>query len=171
MPRTKTYAGIGSRETPIEIQNKMTEIASRLSQLGYTLYSGGAEGADHAFELGAAQKIIFLPWEGFNQRKADGCEYVVPSKNLDLVKRFHPKPSSLSSGGLLLMSRNTYQVLGPDLQSPVDFVLCWTKDGKASGGTGQAIRIAKHHNIPVFNLKNGYEGFAKFMVMKNLLDM
>jgi hypothetical protein len=168
MLRTKAYAGIGSRETPKEVQKKMTEIASRLSLLGYVLYSGGADGADEAFELGASHRTIFLPWDGFNGKSADGNDYVVPPTNLELAERFHPKPSGLSRGGLALMSRNSYQVLGPDLKSPVDFVLCWTKDGKASGGTGQAIRIAKAHNIPVFNLKNGYDDFAKFMTMELL---
>ena len=164
----KTYAGIGSRETPKEVQEKMTGIAKRLSLLGYVLYSGGADGADAAFERGATHKKIFLPWKDFNGRLEDGNEYVVPPKNLDFVNRFHPKPESLSRGGISLMSRNTYQVLGPDLKSPVEFVLCWTKDGKASGGTGQAIRVATHYKIPVFNLKNGYDEFAKFMTMQIL---
>jgi hypothetical protein len=33
-------------------------------------------------------------------------------------------------------------------------VVCWTKDGKSSGGTGQALRIAEYYSIPIFNLKN-----------------
>lgn len=164
----RRYAGIGSRETPKDVQIKMEEIAERLSLLGYVLYSGGADGADAAFERGANHKKIFLPWKDFNGRLEDGNEYVVPPKNLEFVNRFHPNPSGLTSGGLSLMSRNTYQVLGPDLKSPVDFVLCWTKDGKASGGTGQAIRIATHYKIPVFNLKNGYDDFVKFMTMELL---
>ena len=32
------------------------------------------------------------------------------------------------------------------------FVICWTKNGKGTGGTGQAIRIAKGFGIPVFDL-------------------
>lgn len=168
-PCSKAYAGIGSRETPKDVQSKMTEIASRLSLLDYVLYSGGADGADAAFELGAVHKKIFLPWNGFNGRVEDGNEYVVPPINLDFVNRFHPKPTSLSQGGISLMGRNTYQVLGPNLNSPVDFVLCWTKDGKASGGTGQAIRIATHYKIPVFNLKNGYDNFVNFMTMELLI--
>jgi hypothetical protein len=50
------------------------------------------------------------------------------------------------------MTRNSFQVLGPDLQSPVSFVVCWTTGGKISGGTGQALRIAKDLSIPIFNL-------------------
>jgi hypothetical protein len=50
------------------------------------------------------------------------------------------------------MVRNTYQVLGADLNMPADVVVCWTVDGKASGGTGQAMRIAKDYAIPIVNL-------------------
>ena len=47
---TDTYAGIGSRETPAEIQAQMNEVAKELEAAGYTLRSGNAEGADKAFE-------------------------------------------------------------------------------------------------------------------------
>ena len=167
---SKTYAGIGSRETPVEVQQKMTEIASRLSRINYVLYSGGAEGDDAAFEKGAEQKIIFLPWDNFNGRKINGVDYVQPPSNLDLVKQYHPNYLALSGKARALMSRNSYQVLGPDLQNPVEFVLCWTKDGKMVGGTSQALRIAKSKNIPIFNLYHGYEEFANYMQRNTFFD-
>lgn len=163
VPNVKYYAGIGSRQTPRDIQNKMGLIAQRLSNLSYCLLSGGADGADIAFEKCATYKQIFLPWDGFNNKHVDGKTYVIPEENLELVKKYHPKFSNLSSAGKKLMSRNSYQVLGPDLKTPVEFVLCWTKDGKASGGTGQAIRVANAHQIPVFNLKNGFQDFSTYM--------
>src|SRR3546814_20907740 len=45
------------------------------------------------------------------------------------------------------------QVLGPELDKPARFVMPWTVDGGATGGTGQAIRIANSLNIPVLNLQ------------------
>jgi hypothetical protein len=168
--KIKYYAGIGSRQTPTDIQHKMTEIAHRLNSMGYCLRSGGAGGADTAFELGANKKQIFLPWGGFNGRKENGKDYIVPPYNEALVELFHPKPLSLSEAGRKLMSRNSYQVLGLTLENPVDFVLCWTKDGKASGGTGQAIRIAEHFKIPVFNLKNGFDEFSSFLIMSEFMS-
>ena len=48
--KTMRWAGIGSRETPLPLLTKMTEIAELLSEAGYTLHSGGAIGADMAFE-------------------------------------------------------------------------------------------------------------------------
>lgn len=141
------YAGIGSRKTPDHILRLMTRIAARLSELGYILRSGGAYGADRAFEVGAGQKEIFI---------AEDAD----SRALELASQYHPAWDKLSEYARKLHARNCYQILGRDLSSPVVFVVCWTLDGAEtitspqSGGTGQAIRIAAAHQIPVFNLKN-----------------
>lgn len=155
----KYYAGIGSRTTPASILKTMEAISYRLSNMGYCLRSGGAEGADTAFENCTKNKQIFLPWEGFNSKYSDNISYFVPPYDEQFVKRFHPRFNSLNHSSLKLMSRNTYQVLGPSLNDPVDFIICWTEDGKLKGGTAQAIRIAKHYQIPVFNL--GSDGLKK----------
>lgn len=137
---TKCYAGIGSRETPEAILSQMSAIAVWLQQEGFTLRSGGAEGADTAFARGAGtRKHIYRPRDATPEA-------------LELASRFHPAWHRCSDYAKRLHARNGFQVLGPDLQSPSLFVVCWTKDGKASGGTGQAIRIAEHYGIPVFNL-------------------
>lgn len=47
------YAGIGSRQTPDDILELMHRIGSTLAINGFTLRSGGAVGADTAFEQGA----------------------------------------------------------------------------------------------------------------------
>lgn len=57
------YTGIGSRETPPEIQEIMTNYARKLDKLGFILRSGGAMGADTAFEKGSTNKEIYLPWK------------------------------------------------------------------------------------------------------------
>jgi hypothetical protein len=49
--------------------------------------------------------------------------------------------------------------LGPDLKTPVNFVICYTADGGFSGGTGLAMHIADKYNIPIFNLR--YEKIRK----------
>lgn len=137
----KVYAGIGSRETPDHILDLMNSLAIELQSRGFTLRSGGAAGADTAFERGAGiRKEIYRPEDA-------------SSAALSLAERFHPNWSRCSYQAKLLHARNGYQVLGRDLNSPVRGVICWTKDGKASGGTGQAIRIAEYHRIPVFNLR------------------
>ena len=157
---TRFYAGIGSRTTPTEILDLMTRVATRLNGLGYTLRSGGADGADTAFASGAGDRLQeFLPWRGFNGNTSS--LHTVGGDALELASRVHPAFSRLGRPARLLMARNCYQVLGATLDDPVDFVLCWTPDGaeteaertKATGGTGQAIALASRHAIPVFNLQ------------------
>lgn len=151
----KIYAGIGSRKTPSEICEVMTRIATYLAARGWLLRSGHADGADRAFEGGATYKEIFLPWAGFNG--ADGCEkgFCVPMITPQMVaiaEAYHPAWDRCSSAAQKLHVRNVCQVLGLDCMTPADMVVCWTPGGTGSGGTGQAIRIAKGYNIPVFDL-------------------
>ena len=48
-----SYAGVGSRSTPDDIQQEMDVIARMLAVVGARLRSGGADGADRAFQFGA----------------------------------------------------------------------------------------------------------------------
>lgn len=134
----------------------MGALAFALDLKGYTLRSGGADGADTAFEKEVLLESpeIFLPWRGFNGRK-NGIVLSgkVERQALQIAREFHPAWERLSHGAMRLHSRNVCQILGQDLRSPAAFVICWTKDGKATGGTGQAIRIADANHVPVFNLK------------------
>ncbi len=176
--KQKVYAGIGSRETPADVMEKMTEVAKILSETGWKLRSGGAPGADEAFEIGVRKngKIdpskaeIYLGWEGFQGKQSQNGYIVKPATEgmIDLVKKFHPKPSALKSGPLALMARNGCQVLGNDLQTPADMVVCYTPEGSGSGGTGQAIRIAKAYSIPVLDL--GHPN-CKNLTPQNIVDI
>ena len=149
------YAGIGARKTPKNILDEMTLIAAFLEKFGYTLRSGAAGGADSAFERGVSSSSnceIFLPWRKFSQHNS---KLFKPSKEAyDIAEEFHPYWRRLSDTVKKLMARNSHQVLGADLKELSDFVVCWTPDGKASGGTGQAIRIANATSVPVYNLFN-----------------
>ena len=150
------YAGIGSRETPMEYRQLMSNIAEELANAGFILRSGGASGADEAFEIGCdrvrGNKEIYLPWKGFNG--SDSILIVKDKRAFDIARKYHPNYSALKQGAQKLMARNSHQILGLNLESPVDFVICWTKDGKGQGGTGQALRIAKDYDIPVFDCGN-----------------
>jgi hypothetical protein len=155
----KYYAGIGSRETPIPILNKMQLIATKLESLGYVLRSGGAGGADKAFAEGCSNKEIYPPWDGFNGiRKV----FEIPEQAYVIAEGIHPGWQYLSPAAKSMMARNAMQILGPNLDTPSSFVVCWTKDGcftkatrtNKTGGTGQAIAHADMLGIPVFNLAN-----------------
>ena len=143
----KFYTGIGSRETPEEMQAPMFNIARRLSEKGYTLRSGGADGADSFFEMGAKKKEIYLPWKNFNNNPSPLFE--LSDEAFEIAEQFHPAWEKLSKGARNLHARNTYQVLGKDLHTPSDFIICWSK---GTGGTEQSLRIARHYNIPIYNL-------------------
>lgn len=146
----KYYAGIGSRETPENIKFAIERIVNYLNSIDYILRSGGAPGADSFFEEFATQKEIFLPWRGFNNNDSNLFTPTLDAHKM--AEKYHPSWFKLSQGAKKLMARNCHQVLGLDLNSPVDFIVCWTRDGKASGGTGQALRIAQDLKIPVYNL-------------------
>lgn len=147
------YAGIGSRETPESILKLMQDIAVELKKLGYRLCSGGALGADTAFAKGDPDAQIYLPWAGYNG--VEKPTMVGPTlEAITVAGTFHPAWHNCKSGARKLHGRNMHILFGSKLDTPVDFVICWTKDGKDSGGTGQAIRAAIANNIPVFNLQH-----------------
>lgn len=164
--RTKTYAGIGSRRTPANICELMQQLGEKLAVKGAVLRSGGAEEADLAFERGCigvgGRKEIYLTNEYVTS--AGGTLYSGKqwSQAYVIAAKHHPSWSHLKPYSKKLHARNCFQVLGISLQSPADFVLCWTPDGaktkeetsRETGGTGQAIRLASSHGIKVYNLAN-----------------
>lgn len=165
--RSFTYAGIGSRSTPEKVLSMMTKISERLEARGYTLYSGGAAGADEAFANGCTKKSLFLPWAKFRGVESP---YDCPSSEAFRVAAVvHPYWESCKNAAQSLLARNTHQILGPDLRSPVDFVVCWTPDGceteaqrsPKTGGTGQAIALASRWGIPVYNLLHGQKALDR----------
>ena len=160
------YTGIGSRQTPKNVLLRIETIAEEMAHRGWILRSGGADGADSAFEKGCdranGKKEIFLPWKEFNNNQSTLT--TLPKEAYTIAYKFHPNPDALKKTeyGKELMARNTLQILGKDLETPTIFVICWTPDGiedgnktsRITGGTGQAIRIADAYNIPVLNIKN-----------------
>lgn len=153
------YTGIGSRRTPLNICNLMTDISKFLFENNYILYSGGALGADRAFEKGVRDnqyKRIFLPWKNYNNNKSP--YYSVDQHAMYFAEKFHPSWNRLNLYAKKLIARNSYQILGPGLERPmVEFVICYTLHGEIEGGTGQAIRIANHFKVPVYNLYHKYD--------------
>jgi hypothetical protein len=148
------YTGIGARATPNGILLTMTSIARLLDRKGYALRSGAAQGADSAFEEGVElmEPEIYLPWRGFSSHNS---KYTDPKPEaFAIAEKYHPAWGRLSPAVRKLMARNVHQILGWDLRVPSDFIVCWTADGKASGGTGQALRIGTACRIPIYNLYN-----------------
>lgn len=141
---TISYAGIGARKTPDAILLKLEMIGALLGARGYILRTGRAAGADTAFEVGA--------------RRVKGPMFLRVRSNwqpaLDHAAKFHPNWEACDEDARWLHARNSMIMLGDGDQfnDPVNFVVCWTEGAKERGGTGQALRIANHYGVPVFNL-------------------
>lgn len=153
---TLYYTGVGSRQTPLSVMGIMESVAAHLGAYSWVLRSGGADGADTAFENGCktakGAKEIYIPWRGFNGRSGPDYIHTVPPQAFKIAERIHPAWSACSPGAKKLHARNVCQVLGRDLATPSTALICWTLDGRKSGGTRTAIVLADEHKIPVFNL-------------------
>jgi hypothetical protein len=171
-PPTLFYAGIGSRQTPGPVLDAMFKMGSILAQMGFTLRSGGAVGADTAFERGAAAvygpRFVYKGGQGPSSSKGRR-QTIFPDSTpgwRDWAEvqssRLHPKWQACPPYVKRLHRSSMAQICGHTLPPQVlsHFVLCWTPDGaetakatsRKSGGTGQAIRIADAYGVPTFNL-------------------
>ena len=136
------YAGIGSRTSPPDMCSLMTKLATALEVLGYKLRSGGADGADKAFERGvknAANKEILRPKDA------------TPAA-IQLASEVHPAWHHCNDYARKLHGRNSQIILGRNLDVPVKFVICWTPKGNEVGGTALGMRLATKQGIIVYNL-------------------
>jgi hypothetical protein len=139
------YAGIGAREITAQIDSRIATLGRYCAMRGFMLRSGGADGSDKAFERGCDSvpggKQIFTPYDAINHPDWFGH-----------AAKYHPAWGSCKYDARLKHARNSAIILGADLRAPVNFVVCWTRNGQAIGGTGQGLRIADALNIPIFNL-------------------
>lgn len=158
------YAGIGARKTPADVLTLMREVGAMAADAGLGLRSGGAIGADSAFQSGADEAGSDLQQIFLTKQRRGMAHGIV---NLDpvfkrLARNFHPAPEAITPDPdnpddrrhwmLDLMSRNGCQLFGEDFTNPSNAVICWTEGGLTDGGTGQAIRMANSVGMPVINL-------------------
>jgi len=174
----KYYTGVGSRETPQHILDLMKKTGRALASQGWTLRSGGAKGADNAFELGwldwhvnntrgfsTPLAEIYVPWSGYEGHDRGGLfgAIIVPSDihfeiesiAEGMAMAIHPAWEACKQGARKMHTRNVFQVLGKDLDSPSKMLIAWTRlDGKGNpkGGTATAINLALENGVKVFNL-------------------
>lgn len=169
---------IGSRETPLPAQDSITNFSSAVQRNNGVVRSGGAPGADSACERGITNpyaKQIFLPFPNFNGVKSGIGVYTLDQLHShhqqaaeEIASRFHPNWSAVlrNNAAVKLMTRNVFQILGPDLNLPSDMVVMWAKGSRSlvakkdsqnrifdvPGGTGLAVRLAHHLEIPILHV-------------------
>lgn len=179
----KYYTGVGSRDTPNREWGILREVGRKLAEQGFILRSGGAKGADSAFESGWLDYIsnnkggttaeIYLPSPGFNQYQITETlgATILPEEELPaeweeakgIASQIHPAWNSVRNDGEPVLSpfarrahtRNVFQVLGIDLNTPSKFLVCWSKtdhNGIPEGGTRTAWQLASSRGVPCFNL-------------------
>ena len=168
-------------------------VCMRLAQLGVTFTSGLCElGMDgiaqkaysKAVDLGLASESQFEVYvaDDYNIRKSNlPRKHLAITRNKDLISEteriaseVHPAWERCNEWARGMHSRNCHQILGYDLKSPVDAVICWTPKGNIQGGTATAIRIAIKYNIPVFNLgcdnkEDVLQQIKSFLLERNII--
>lgn len=164
---TKFYTGVGSRkDVPEWITDLASNIAVALSQQGYTLRSGRAETMDYAFQRGAEydrpnnpRTEIYVPNDRFNlcfgnKNAINPARFQNYADAEDICSTIHPVFNHLRGFAREAHIRNVYQVLGKDLNSPSEFLICWAppKGNGVSGGTATAWNLATKLGLPCYNL-------------------
>jgi len=156
-------AGFGSRSTPKPVLDLMTRFASAAVTAGGVIASGHCLGADLAFETGAcsvnpASFHRCLPWASYNSNitvpGGKGCAVTVladlPAQERVAIAteaaKHHPVWERLSNGVQLLHGRNI--LIGHNAM----YGVCYTKNGRGGGGTGQCIRYLKSLDVAVCDL-------------------
>ncbi len=157
------YTGVGSRKTPPLALNLMGRIAHKLAVLYFTLRTGDALGADKAFRDAAHEAVVLAgdwPNNGIlRDPEVYKAKHCTPAA-MAIAERFHPAWHKCSDFAKRLHGRNAFQILGPNLNEPSQYCICWTPDGATThmervyrtGGTGTAISIADAYGVPVVNL-------------------
>ena len=150
------------------------KVAYRLAQLGHTFtsglcYTGGMDKIAQCMYSKALAEGIVTPahFEVYvaSQNLIDSNP--LPNKHLSILRN----PDLIAETEELCLqvlgeqhwsrcnayargmhSRNCHQILGYNLDHPVDAVITWTPAGAKVGGTKTALLISELHNIPIFNL-------------------
>ena len=157
---------------PVYAQKRLENIQIAINEREMTTRSGGAQGSDAIATRLASKKEIFIPWKDNKMYPEDGIvasDFPNWNEAESLVKNILGEEhwNRLSRGGKALQTRNAYQVLGADLNSPSKFVVVWRDPSIPSSGTDTAIKIARANNIPVFNIYYGED----YALLSEALDM
>lgn len=161
----QVYAGIGPRKTPPDVFNVMVELGRLLCARGWTLRTGGAEGADTAFLNGCLlwepRDELYLPEPGYNGHQASAAVLARPMPSAYAIAAKYNQTwwANHTERAKALHARNAHIILGRHLIDPVRMVVTWTRDGSndgvgRSGGTAAALRIVAGEapDALIFNL-------------------
>lgn len=157
---------------------KYYQVCYQLAKMGVTMtsglcYGGGpdaiaqraygkaiAEGKASTDQLEvyvSQQKLIdksVLPYKEYS--KIMSYDSVITQKRRDILKsvldynHYNNLMVLKNNYALGMHERNVHQILGKDLQSPIDLVFTWCKPGHS--GTKTSLLVAEKYDIPIINM-------------------
>jgi len=138
------------------------DLAHLLREHCLKLRSGGAEGADTAFEVGSRrEKEIYINENGSRGKYHNGFNIALDRLPNEVQEHCYRKASEVHPGwercddwAKSMHARNILQIEGLN-GIHTDFVVYWTeydKDFLPKGGTATAVKYAVSLGIPTFNL-------------------
>ena len=105
---------------------------------------------------------MYLPWPKYNGHTEatlkDPTDVAVHN-----VAQYVPHWDYCKESVRKLHGRNMHIILGDTLDTPVDFVICYTPNGKPIGGTAIAMNIATAYGVPIFNLFHGTSELEEYV--------
>lgn len=162
---TKIVAGIGTRHPPTDdadLNETMRVFCYFAVKMGWHLRSGAAIGMDSWFErLWDNNKEIFIAKERISGKRHgyDGANFIEGPQEVaafNIMKHIHPKGSKLKGIAKAMHTRNIFQILGEDLNTPADLIVYYAKfddeGAEITGGTRTAVVLGKQRGINEFNL-------------------
>lgn len=180
--KNEYFALVGSREGHREEDLKLIKEAGRLiTEAGFGISSGDAIGTDRTFHEGCMEsnnyhnlnhRIYVVDFNGNRGNRASYYGHFIDASKLEMrdeaikvAQSVVPHFNYIKPYAQDLQTRNVYQVLGSDLQTPVKALIYWAPpkgnldDEVVKGGTNTALQVAKLHNIPYrLNLAVGTSG-------------
>ena len=165
MVSTKTFTGVGHRVIPMAVRSFLFEAGAIMSANGYKGYSGIASGSDTCFQKGCesvgGEFLALRPFSGYGETSVSLNTITVNVEELQnyqearyIASLIHPIWKELSYKVQSLHTRNVYEVIGLDLESPTDIFLMYAKVSSATtveGGTNTAYQLAREFNIKTLN--------------------
>ncbi|WP_218079405.1 hypothetical protein [Anthocerotibacter panamensis] len=154
---TKTtgfYTGIGSREVAPDIAHLLTRIARHLAATGNILRTGGARGVEKALRQGAEEDCeVFLPYQIVRGTVQEELPHLLAATRI--AEGLHPDWPEYNPFSRRAHILSVYQLLGADLNTPSDFLLCYApidSHGLIQGATRTAVALAAVQGIRCYNL-------------------
>ena len=161
----KSFTIFTTDNVPSDINEKFYKIAKSLLDKGYIFrYNGDSN--NELFKKIIMYKPnnieIYLPWKKFNKDVSATLNKPY-DQAFHHAAHYHKGYKKLPPVARFFLARDIHCILGKNLKSPINMLLCYSPDGvetrdkiefKTTGNVSFPISVCHDINIPIFNLKN-----------------